>query len=246
MNTAFSFDMSYCGTPPTLADVWGRWNFEPVLLTCLALLAAFGLLRLQGSGRRFFLSAWFIATVLFVSPICAMSVALFSVRVSHHVALTMMVAPLLALALPRHWAERGAMPAALVVSTMALWLWHTPDLYKAAFQHPAIYWAMQLSLLGSFTWLWLGLLRGPSTMSAGVTALTSAIQMGFLGALLVFAPSPLYLPHLATSAGFGLLPLEDQQLAGVVMWVPANLPLMAVLIWRLSMALRPTPAGQTR
>lgn len=246
MNAAFSFDMSYCGAPPTLADVWNRWNFEPVLLTCLALLAAFGFLRLSGSERHFFFAAWAIAAVLFVSPICAMSVALFSVRVSHHVALTMIVAPLLALSLPRQWAERTAMTAALVVSTMALWLWHTPDLYTAAFQHPAIYWAMQVSLLGSFTWLWLGLLRGPSAISAGVTALTSAIQMGFLGALLVFAPSPLYLPHLTTTGAFGLLPLEDQQLAGVVMWVPANLPLMAVLIWRLSVALRPTPAGQAR
>ena len=246
MNSAFSFDMSYCGSPPNLADVWGRWNFEPILLTCLALLAAFGVLRLRGAERQYFIAAWLIAAVLFVSPICAMSVALFSERVSHHVALTMIVAPLLALSLPRAWANRSAMPAALVVSTMALWLWHTPDLYTAAFAHPAIYWSMQLSLLLSFTWLWLGLLRGPSTISAGVTALTSAIQMGFLGALLVFAPSPLYLPHLTTTAAFGLLPIEDQQLAGVVMWVPANLPLMAVLIWRLAMALRPTGETQAR
>ena len=125
----------------------------------------------------------------------------------------------------------------MVISTLALWLWHAPDAYTASFTHPALYGLMQVSMLGSFTWLWLGLLRSPAAMAAGISALSSAIQMGLLGALLVFAPNPLYLPHMGSTMAFGMAPLDDQQLAGLIMWVPANLPLMALVLWRLLSAL---------
>ena len=48
--SAFSFDMSYCGSPPTLDTLWGRWNFEPILLIVLALSALAGALLQPGSG----------------------------------------------------------------------------------------------------------------------------------------------------------------------------------------------------
>ena len=240
--SAFSYDMSYCGVPPTLAELWSRWNFDPLLLAGLAFVAIVGGSLLRGAPwqrQASFAAAWGLAAVLFVSPLCALTVALFSARVGHHIVLTMVVAPLLALALPPDWGRRAWLGPALAVSTIALWLWHSPDFYVSAFSHPAIYWAMQSTLLGSFTWLWLGLWRSDAVLGAGISALSSAIQMGLLGALLVFAPQPLYLPHFATSAAFGLGPLEDQQLAGMLMWVPANLPLMAILLWRLVAILSP-------
>jgi len=52
--------------------------------------------------------------------------------------------------------------------------------------------------------------------------------MGLLGALLVFAPRPLYWVHFESTAAWGLTPLADQQLAGLLMWVPAMLPYLAV------------------
>lgn len=247
--SAFSFDMSYCGVPPTFSELWSRWNLDPVLLIGLVAVATIGFFLLRGAGRQrqlSFAAAWSIASVLFVSPLCALTVALFSARVGHHIVLTMMVAPLLALALPPQWGKRAFMGVALTVSTVALWLWHSPDLYASAFSHPALYWAMQLSLLSSFTWLWLGLWRSDAVLGAGVTALSSAIQMGLLGALLVFAPQPLYLPHFATTASFGLGALEDQQLAGIFMWVPANLPLMAILLWRMVAVISPPASKQVQ
>jgi putative membrane protein len=233
---AFSYDMTYCGPPPDPADLMARWNFDPVLLVGLGLVAVFGWSMLRDADRlrrTAFIGAWSLAFILFVSPICALTVSLFSARVGHHVALTMLVAPMLAYALPMPKTERFGLAPALALSTIALWGWHTPVAYTAAFTHPAIYWLMQLSLLASFTWLWLGLLRSRAPLAAALVALLGAIQMGLLGALLVFAPSPLYLPHLLTTEAFGMSPLNDQQMAGVIMWVPANLPLMAVLIWRL-------------
>lgn len=234
--SAFAFDMSYCGGPPLPENLLGRWNFEPVLIVCLGLIALGGVLLLRSAGRvrqLSFAAAWLLAVILFVSPLCALTVALFSARVGHHIVLTMVVAPLLAFSLPPRWGARTPLLVPLVLSTMALWLWHSPDLYTSAFSHPALYWAMQLSLLTSFTWLWAGLWRSGAVLGAGLAALSSAIQMGLLGALLVFAPQPLYLPHFATTLAFGLGPLDDQQLAGLLMWVPANLPLMALLLWRL-------------
>lgn len=240
--SAFSFDMSYCGRPPTPDDVWGRWNMDPVLIGVLVVAAILGALALrQAEGRRqlAFGAAWIVTTVLFVSPICALSVALLSVRVSHHVALAMLVAPLLALSLPADWRERAGQLPAVAVSTAVLWLWHAPDLYGSAFTHPAIYWAMQLSLLASFIWLWLALLRENGRLASGLAALASATQMGLLGALLVFAPRPLYTPHAATTTPFGLTALDDQHLAGLIMWVPANLPLMVLAAWLATRALAP-------
>lgn len=241
---AFSFDMSYCGQPPLPGELWLRWNFDPALLAILLLVAlggAWSLRHAERSRQIGFAGAVTLAAVLFVSPICALTVALFSARVTHHAVLVMVVAPLLASSLPKSWGERLPLILPLAASTVALWLWHAPDLYRAAFTHPAIYWTMQVSLLGSFSALWLGLLRGPA-LATGIAALLSAIQMGLLGALLVFAPQPLYLPHLATTLAFGLAPVEDQQLAGLVMWVPANLPLLALLLWRLLALLSPARA----
>ncbi len=234
--SAFSFDMSYCGPPALPDDLWSRWNFEPGLLTGLFAAAVLGifLLRRATLGRQVvFACAWLLAAILFISPLCALTVSLFSARVGHHVLLTMAVAPLMALALPTHWGRWMGLLPPLVVSTVALWLWHSPDIYTSAFSHPALYWAMQLSLLSSFTWLWLGLIRSASAMSAGLSSLTSAIAMGMLGALLVFAANPLYVPHFSTTLAFGLSPLDDQQLGGLIMWVPANLPLLALVLWRL-------------
>lgn len=247
--SAFSFDMSYCGSPPTLADLFGRWNTDPLLLAGLAAVALLAgyLLRAAPRQRQLgFAAAWCLAAVLFVSPLCALSVALFSARVGHHIVLTMGVAPLLALSLPPGWGRQIGVGPALAVSTAALWLWHSPDFYASAFSHPAIYWSMQATLLASFTWLWLGLLRSEAVLGAGVAALSSAMQMGLLGALLVFAPQPLYAPHFGTTVAFGLMPIEDQQLAGIFMWVPANLPLMALVLWRLLALISPMRGSQAR
>ena len=54
------------------------------------------------------------------------------------------------------------------------------------------------------------------------------------GALLTFAGQELYAPHLATTAPFDLSPLEDQQLAVLIMWVPASLPYLAAALFRLA------------
>jgi protoporphyrinogen IX oxidase len=50
------------------------------------------------------------------------------------------------------------------------------------------------------------------------------VQMALLGALLTFAPVPLYDLHQTAPLAWGMTPLSDQQLAGLIMWVPGGLP----------------------
>ena len=212
----------YCGSAPTPVEWLGRWNFDPVLL--LGLAGLFVLLWRQTrkrSERRARGGAFAVSLLLFVSPFCALSSALFAARVGHHVLLAAAVAPLLALSVPR---ERLAVPGSLAlwtaVQALLFWLWHAPPLYAAALSSDLTYWIMQATLLGSAVGFWAALRRA-SEPAAVAALLASTVQMGLLGAIITFAAMPLYAPHLATTLAWGYSPLEDQQLAGLIMWAPS-------------------------
>lgn len=209
----------YCGTAPTPSDLAASWNLDPVLL--LVLLAGFSAaIGLRGRRRQAWLAGMAVLAIIFVSPLCALASALFAARGVHHLAIAAVAAPLIAFALPAP-RRQGAMPA-LAVSTLALWLWHWPAAYAAAYGSHLVYWALQIALLGSFVWFWREV---NSPRNSPVTVLmmigAGAGQMGLLGALLTLAPRPLYDVHGLASLAFGLDPLSDQQLAGLLMWVPA-------------------------
>jgi putative membrane protein len=117
----------------------------------------------------------------------------------------------------------------------ALWFWHMPEPYDATFTSTPIYWAMHLTLFGSALALWRALLRSPREVGGDVLlagGLTS-MQMGFLGAILTTSSRPLYFAHLTTSQFWGLTPLQDQELGGVLMWVPG----IALFLWAAIYAL---------
>lgn len=162
--------------------------------------------------------------MLFVSPLCAWSSALFSVRVVHHIALTTIVAPLLAAALAPAALARlpGGLGGWTAAHVVLLWMWHAPPLYAAALGNDAIFWAMQLSLIASATGYWAAIRRAEAP-GAVIALLLAMVAMGLLGALITFAGAPLYAPHLVSTFAWGLDPLEDQQLAGLIMWAPAAL-----------------------
>jgi putative membrane protein len=217
-----------------------RWNPDPALLLVMSTVAAlhlFILLRNGGfrRGRWCFAGGWVGLALLFVSPLCALSSALFSVRVAHHIALIGLIAPLFVLSFPERWRVSAIPTAALytvfVLHTAILWVWHAPPAYAAALSNDLLFWAMQLALAGSALLLWRGALAASSPLGASLAVLLgSVMQMGLLGALITFAPSPLYAPHAATTEPFGLSALADQQLAGLIMWVPAALPYLAAAL----------------
>ena len=216
--------IAYCGPAAVPEALWTRWNFDPLLIAALA-----GLALLVGTGRganrRAGWAAIAVMALVFVSPLCALSSALFSARVLHHVLLVAAAAPLLALAFPLR--RLGAPPLAALVGVFAavMWLWHAPGPYGWGLASVPAYWLMQATLLGSAWLLWRAILAAATPAGMAFIALGTTVgQMGLLGALLVFAPRPLYAEHLASTAAWGLSPLADQQLAGLLMWVPAMLP----------------------
>ncbi|MCH8488716.1 MAG: cytochrome c oxidase assembly protein [Oceanicaulis sp.] len=244
--TAFIADFpdSYCGPPALPGSLWQTWNGDPWLLGALAALAlGAGVLALRrgpGAGARnpALLAAWLIAFVLFVSPLCTLAVALFSVRVVNHMVLVALLAPLVAYALGGRRLT-GGLTAAVGVHAVIFWFWHAPSPYQAALSHDGVYWAMQLSLLFSAVWFWRALMARWDDLTATAATLAGfAAQMGLLGALITFAPQALYAPHAFTTAAWGLAPLEDQQLAGLIMWAPGVLPYLAALAMAIGSALQ--------
>lgn len=230
----------YCGSAPKPADIWASWNLDPVLLTALAASTLVVILRLEARERVLGITTMAILAVSFVSPLCALSSALFSARTVHHLLLVGVAAPILAHAMP----ARRSGPLALVLALQAavLWAWHAPGLYAAALSNDVIYWVMQLSLFGSAVLFWRCLAAASAPAAIGAL-LGAMIAMGLLGAVLTFADLPLYAPHLLTTAAFGLTPLEDQQTAGLLMWVPASAIYLLAALLRLNRLLAPPKAA---
>ena len=226
----------YCGEAPG-PEIWlSRWNLDPVLGAVLLLLAL-GLSRVPVGhdltlGRRLSLrGAWALTVVLYVSPLCALSSAFFTVRVVHHIALVLAIAPLLAFGL-EPWLRRlpTSLWSATAVAAVTFWAWHAPAPYAAALSSDWIYALMQFTLLASAIAFWLAVRRAAPTAAMGAI-LATTVSMGLLGALITFAGRPLYAPHFASTLSWGVSPLEDQQLAGITMWAPGSIAYLAAAMW---------------
>ena len=174
--------------------------------------------RLRRHERALGLGALVVLSIGFVSPLCALSSALFAARTVHHVLLVAVAAPLIAWALPTRRVEPLALATA--IQAVVFWGWHAPSAYAAALSNDLIYWTMQLSLLASAVWFWAGVRRASAPAAVGCL-LIAMVAMGLLGALLTFANQPIYVPHLLTTQVWGFTPLADQQAAGLIMWAPA-------------------------
>ncbi len=113
-------------------------------------------------------------------------------------------------------------PLAAALFALLLWLWHLPRPYRATFESDLLYWTMHLTLLASALCLWHVLIcrERRELQRAVVAGIVTVVQMGLLGAAITLAPRLLYDPHVLTTQLWGLTPLEDQQLGGLIMWVP--------------------------
>jgi putative membrane protein len=134
----------------------------------------------------------------------------------------------------------AARPApAWVLHAAALVVWHAPPLYQAALTSELMHLLEHASFFATALFFWRVALE--SGRRAGLNhalgmlyVFSMAMFTGLLGALITFSRQPWY-PHYASlTQTWGLTPLEDQQLAGVIMWVPANFIYLAVFLWLLS------------
>lgn len=223
----------YCGLPPAPTDLAAAWNGDWRLLLALAVLACAVVL---SPRRRLFVAGWLTLVVAFVSPLCALTVALFAARSVHHLLLLTVAAPLLGAALPR-LGQRVSSGMALLATAVALALWHVPVVYSWAWQSHGAYAFMQVALLLPATLFWAAVFIPLARQQAlhastivGALAQIAALAgvMGLIGAVLTFAPDALYVEHGLAPLAYGLQPLEDQQLGGLLMWAPGLLPLALI------------------
>ncbi|MFC4859379.1 cytochrome c oxidase assembly protein [Actinophytocola glycyrrhizae] len=119
-----------------------------------------------------------------------------------------------------------------VLHTGVLWFWHLPAPYTAALHSPAVHAVEHLSFVAAAWLLWSAVLAPSRHRVNGGMAFLLLFGVGMtgaaLGAVLTFAPAPLYPGHaLAPSGGD---PLTDQQLAGLVMWIPMDMVVLALAL----------------
>jgi putative membrane protein len=128
--------------------------------------------------------------------------------------------------------------AVWVIGAVVLWAWHLPVLYEAALRHDALHAFEHASLLATSALVWAVALgrarRSLAVPAASALLFATALQSGALGAVLALAQRPLYPIHATVAPSWGLTPLEDQQLAGGLMWVPPGIVYVVVIAGLLS------------
>jgi putative membrane protein len=193
-----------------------------------------------------FIGAIFTLFLALISPLDSLSAALFSAHMIQHLLLILLAAPLWIIsrplapflrALPFSWRQKlGTMmqrpliqrlwhslshiSTALVLHLLALWLWHLPLLYELALQNPlahALEHASFFLTAALFCW---AIYSSPASGFRVLSIFLLMMASGLLGALMTFTNKPWYLAHSAYTRLWGLSPLEDQQLAGLLMWIP--------------------------
>lgn len=113
-----------------------------------------------------------------------------------------------------------------LIFTCVLWLWHLPALFAAAERHPALHALEHLSFVAVAWMLWAAVLTPDRHRLPGPVGFLLLFAVGMtgaaLGAVLTFAPHPLYPPEVYAAPDA----LADQQLAGLVMWIPMDIVLL--------------------
>ncbi|MBW8908958.1 MAG: cytochrome c oxidase assembly protein [Mesorhizobium sp.] len=200
-----------------------------------------------------FIAGWAVLAFALVSPLHALGEGVFAAHMIEHELLMAVAAPLLVAsrptaammwALPARlrqtfaaaghadvlqviWTFISRPVVATVLHGAAIWVWHVPALFEAALQQGALHYAQHASFLGTGLLFWWVLLprrgREHDSGNAVMHLFFTSLHTGLLGALLVVSPRLWYPENAIGSKLWGLSPLEDQQLAGLMMWIPAGL-----------------------
>ena len=118
------------------------------------------------------------------------------------------------------WLSSGG--NATVLHGVAIWAWHAPVLFDAAVTNVAMHRLQHLSFLLTAMLFWWSVLCRSNPGVAAWHLFVTMMHTSILGALMALAPKVLYQAQTATALEWGLTPLQDQQLAGLIMWIPAG------------------------
>jgi putative membrane protein len=208
---------------------------------------------ISGSASAAFAMGWLSLAVALISPVHAWGEVLFSAHMTQHEIMMLVSAPLIVLgrpmiatmwAMPKEWRQPvGSFfsqpsikrpwrfithPAvAWAIHAVALWIWHIPYLFQATLESDVVHTLQHISFFGSALLFWWAIINESAALArygAGILYLfTTSIHSGLLGAFLTFTHRLLYPVYAPSTTQWGLTPLEDQQLGGLIMWVPAGL-----------------------
>lgn len=188
---------------------------------------SFALLFLLRPRRRSYFAAAIVVLLLaLVWPLEDLAQHSLAAHMLQHMLIIALAAPLLVAARPALPILKGSKAAGTVIRLLsrplaafllhaaAIWIVHTPAALEAARHYPLVHVLEHAALLGSAVLLWWTLRRGRHDASgaASLWTLATMLHTSILGALLTFAPRLLYPAYT----------LPDQQLAGLVMWVPGG------------------------
>jgi cytochrome c oxidase assembly factor CtaG len=229
-----------------------EWLTEPALVPVIAAGLAYARgvtrTRVRRETIAYFAAGWMVIALALLSPLHALSEQLFSAHMVQHELLMVVAAPLVILgrpsavmiwAIPRA-ARRAIAPVlrvrvhareAWIAHAAVIWLWHVPVLFEATLHSEVMHALQHISFFGSALLFWSSVLRPRRRAALGlsiVSVFTTAVHMSVLGALMTFARVPWYPAYVGAR---GLTPAEDQQLAGLIMWIPASVAyLVAALL----------------
>ena len=224
-----------------------------------------------------FAAGWAVLAAALASPLHPLGGVLFSAHMAQHELVMVVAAPLLVLgrpvvpflfALPIGWRRRlggwsrdrrwsavwGWLTEPLVawiLHAMAILVWHLPRLYGATLRSEAVHGLQHASFLGTALLFWWSLLqRGARTRhgAAVLSLFVTALYTGGLGALITLSETPWYAAYGGAAPSWGLTALQDQQLAGLIMWMPGGIAyLIAALaligVWLRRGEVRPRRLG---
>ena len=205
-----------------------------------------------------FAAGWLSLLAALVTPLHELGEHLFTAHMIEHEVLMAVAAPLLALSRPigaflyalprtwRHWLSRSAGAGwisvpwgwltrpldATILHGAAIWIWHTPALFDATVTNETMHRLQHASFLVTALFFWWAIFRR-ARRDYGLGAIHVAATMvhtSILGALIALSPGLLYVVQTKDAPAFGLTPLEDQQLGGLIMWVPAGTLYAAVAL----------------
>lgn len=206
-----------------------------------------------------FAGGWLTLAGALVSPLHEYGEHLFLAHMIEHELLMAVAAPLLALSRPLgtflrafpkparltllRWARarpvRTAWQAlthpltATILHAVAIWVWHIPALLDATVENELMHRLQHVSFLVTALFFWWAIIRRPAR-DYGIGAVhvfATMMHTGLLGALLTIAPRVFYPLQTQDAPLFGLTPLQDQQLAGLFMWVPGGAIYLAAGLW---------------
>ncbi len=229
---------SCLGTHPLGPEqLWAGWNLAPETLLLVVALGVVVQRRMRAGGPWLLAVGLLLMGIALFSPLCRLAATLVSAHMLQFMMLCI-AAPILLT--PLAGIARLPLVPLAVIYAGVIWFWHLPPVYAAILDHAAVHLVAVVVLLGTSVLFWRSLfgVARERPLAALVVLLLTLCHTGILGAWLTFSVRPWY-PFLDDAVAlWGLSLLEDQQLAGLLMWVVGGTAYLLAAVHLCTRALR--------